>query len=298
MSTKRRPSKAGDSAAARTPAEPASGTDEDSSLTDDVVRDLAKIDPVMSRIPLSIALVQRLRYLWDVICGNLFKARINGDELLYQEFRQALLNQTGAEPRFRTLHKLARTKVPKALPTMDELPAFDESVTMLVHRDFQELETALIQFALRRGDNPNPTVVDAALVIHDANLNAIERVAYAKYEADAAQFGLPWESPALWQNRWSQAKSSQPVPQNRGGRPKIEVPYDEAAKIYRSFLDDPDDPLHSDAPTPKEFRERYTQRTGKRLSEWVYRNRVKEWEAEGRTWPPPEPEDSFGDESG
>jgi hypothetical protein len=265
-----------------------------------MVRRLGRMDAERARLPLALAILDRIRRLWRIIFGQRYlAARFAGDELLYQKLRKSLFAQLDHAASSK-VRKLAREALPEMLPTSDELIYWDSEIYSLYESEFQRLEAALIQLALSVDIEPDTRGVAALFVTHDDYLNKLEQVATHEYDRALQRSGF---RPKLTASERSGASTTQPQPQQqeiltgdhsssertnrrpRIGRKSVPLSYETAQRVWWEMMDE----YEPERPSQADFCDRLSG-LGIPLSARTLRVRISEWRGQNHFWPPPRPE--------
>lgn len=243
-------------------------------LTDDLIRQLDRVDLERAHVPLALAVLQRIRRLWHLLFGRQwFASRGWGDEEFYQRLRTGLLAQLDRKPEYDEVKQQALDVLPEMLPTSDELIALDDDIRAMYEANFQRLEARLIQLALSECVDPDTRNVAALLVTHDDYLRHMEIEVNKTYDRALRRYGLPPHEPRRAEPK---SKSS-----GKGGRRAVELSYETAQYVWWEMYDE-----DLRKPTQQEFCDRLTAQ-GYPMSPRTLRVRIRTWRESGLTWEPP-----------
>jgi hypothetical protein len=144
-------------------------------LSQDILDELIGVQPQDAWLPLSIALINRLQRLWNIISGGPYLiARLTGDEHLYQVMRTSFFNVFQEREDNEVTQKAIRARLPKTLPTTGKLASFTRYSQAKFDDKFESIESLLIGDALRLGIPSDTRTVEDALKDFDAQLDKLE----------------------------------------------------------------------------------------------------------------------------
>jgi hypothetical protein len=257
------------------------------------------------RLVTAAAALTRLRSVHDLaVNGDLFSAVVGrGPDLewLYGVSHAALLASLDGEPAFAPLLDLVRQTFPLS-PTAfavrhDQWISMwgrpvSQAVTDEVERarfapkpNISALEVELKRLGAQEGVDPFSSDLNAFLLKEDAIQTLSGNVFDVVQETWqrrllASPPPPPFPAPGVLANERRAAR--------RGGRPRIELSYEQLARTYWEMATESDDLDDLRVPAQRELIQRLASQ-GIRLTTRTLNKRIQEWLSAGHPWPPPDP---------
>jgi hypothetical protein len=223
-------------------------------------------------LAMAIEILDRIDTIWACLYPDPKSLqRYPGDELAYQGYLQLLFRSLSSHE-YREVSALAQQLLPRLLPARDELVATNPLFSELPAR-LERLYCEIVALATRLGepvriDDANEPDMDTLFEEELWNWESLQKVvAESRSKAVLERDGATTPSERTRRGR---------------GRPASTVTYEIAAdvwwKLHALFGDKP--------PTQKEISE-HLESLGFAIKERTLRNKIAEWTANNRKWPPP-----------
>jgi hypothetical protein len=256
---------------------------------DDFQKRLDALTPEAAKLSYAVAILRRITRLWTIVAGHPYIAvRGEGDEHAYQTLRHELIKQFSDSGAFQDLRHLM-DDLPAALPTSNELIAFDDLIRSDFESLFQRIEAAIFREAASRDLLLDSPLYDIMFAQADAELNTHEINARRQRNQMLRRLGFD-KSPSPPPSDLGTSKSPNT---KRGGRPRIDIPYETIRRLryvaLQLALEDFGEKGERDQ-TPQVtnliIRDLYIKLTGTSVSVETIENRIAEWKSKKYKWPP------------